>query len=94
MTPIACAICRRRSLNVALADRHVCDIAVEDFATVRRFHVFVIRNAAFCFAAQRNAAFSAEAQLQCPINDWRRPGLYAGLIKPCVARFGERLHEI
>ena len=61
---------------------------------MRGFHVFIIRDAAFYFAAQRNAAFSAEAQLQRPINDRRRTGLYAGLIKPCVARFRERLHEV
>ena len=85
---------QRSNLNVALADRHVCDVAIEDFATVRRFHVFIIGNAAFYFAAQRNAAFGAEAQLQRPIDDRRRTGLYAGLIKPCVARFRERLHEI
>ena len=61
---------------------------------MRRFHVFIIWDAAFYFAAQRNAAFGAEAQLQRPINDRRRTGLYAGLIKPCVARFRERLHEV
>jgi hypothetical protein len=31
-----CAICNGEP-DVALADRHVCDVAVEDFATVRRF---------------------------------------------------------
>ena len=82
------------NLNVALADRHVCDIAVEDFATVRGLHVFVVWNAALCFAAQWNAALCAEAQFQRPIDDGRRAGLYAGLIKPCIARFGECLHEI
>ena len=85
---------QRRHLNVPLADRHVCDVAIENFATVSRLHVFVIRNAAFRFAAQRDTAFRAEAELQRPINDWRRAGLYAGLIKPCVTRFSEGLHEI
>ena len=85
---------QRSNLSVALADRHICDVAIEDFATVRRFHVFIIWDAAFYFAAQRNAAFGAEAQLQRPINDRRRAGLYAGLIKPRIARFRERLHEV
>src|SRR5215216_2039039 len=67
------------SLDVALADRHVCDVAIENLATMRRFHVFIIWNPAFDFAPQRNAAFGAEAQLQRPINDRRRTGLYAGL---------------
>ena len=61
---------------------------------MRRFHVFIVWNAAFDFAAQRNAAFGAEAQFQRPINDRRRTGLYAGLVKPCVTRFRERLHEV
>src|SRR5947208_8405657 len=72
------------NLNVALADRHVCDIAVEDFATVRGLHVFVVWNAALCFAAQWNAALSAKSKFQRPITDRRRTGLDAGLIKPSV----------
>src|SRR4029078_3611992 len=59
-----------------------------------RFHVFIIWDPTFYFAAQRNATFGAEAQFQRPINDWRRTGLYAGLINPRVARFRERLHEV
>src|SRR4051812_18709192 len=82
------------NLDVTLSDRDVCDVAIENLATMRRFHVFIIWNAASDFAAQRNAALRAEAQLLRPINDRCRTCLYAGLIKPGVARFCERLHEV
>ena len=60
---------------------------------MRRFHVFIVWHAAFYFAAQRDAAFRAEAQLQRPIDDRRRTGLDADLIKPRVARFRQRLRR-
>ena len=85
---------QRRDLDVALTDRHVRDIAVENFAAVRGLHVFVVRDPAFSLAAQRNAAFGAKAELQSPIDDRPRAGLDPNLIKPCVAGFCERLDEI
>ena len=38
-------------LDVALADRHVCDVTVKNLAAMRCLHVFVIRDTAFRFAA-------------------------------------------
>jgi hypothetical protein len=52
---------QRRDLRVSLADGHVCDIAVKQFAAVRCLHVFIVWNAALRFAAQRDAALRAEA---------------------------------
>ena len=61
---------------------------------MRCFHVLVVRHAAFYFTAQRNAALRAKAKLQRPINDRFGAGLDSDLIKPGVARFGQRLDEI
>ena len=85
---------QRRDLHVALADGQIRDVAVEQFAAVRRFHVFVVRHATFRFAAQRNPAFRTEAESQCPVDDRLRAGLDSNLIKPGIARLRECLHEI
>ena len=54
---------QRRDLRVALADRQVCDVAIEQSAAVRCLHVFIVRNTALRLAAQRDAAFRAKPEL-------------------------------
>ena len=66
MIAIACAICSGVVWHVALADGEIGDVAIEQFSAVRRLHVLVVRHAAFHFAAQRNAAFRAEAKPSAP----------------------------
>ena len=85
---------QRRDLGVPLTDRQVCDVTVEQSAAVCRLHVFVVGHASFHLAPQRDAALRAKAQLERPINDRRGAGFDSDLIKPRVARFGERLNKI
>ena len=59
-----------------------------------RFHELVVRHAPVYFAAQRNSRPAAEPKSLRPLNDRLRPGLDSDLIKPGVARFRHRLHEI
>src|SRR2546430_1390818 len=58
------------------------------------FHIGIVRHAAFHLAANWNAAFGAEAQSLCPIDDGVSTGLYSNLVEPGVARFGQGLDEI
>ena len=85
---------QRRDLDVALTDRQVCDVAVEQFAAVSRFHVFIVRDASFRFAPQRNSALCAKTEFERPIDNRRGADLNADLIKPGVARFCQRLDKI
>ncbi len=59
-----------------------------------RFHVLIVRDASFRFSAQRNSALRAETKFESPFDDRLCAGLDADLIKPCVARFGQRLDKI
>src|SRR5438132_13528349 len=61
---------------------------------MRGLHVFIVRDAAFRLAAQRNAAFCPKPKLECPINDWFGAGFDSSLVEPGIARFGERLNKI
>src|SRR5206468_561231 len=82
------------NLDVALTDRHVCDVAVEQSAAVRCLHVFVVWHTTFHLAAQRDAALCAKAKLQRPLDDRFGASLDSCLVKPSVARFGERLDKV
>src|SRR6202011_5358293 len=67
---------------------------VKHLTPVRRLHVFVIRHPAFDFAAQGDSAFSSKSQFECPIDNRSCASLDSDLVKPSVARFGQRLDEI
>src|SRR5207249_4030175 len=85
---------QRCRLRVPLTDRQICNVAVEQFPAVSCFHVFVVRDASFRFAAQRDPALRAETELERPLDDRLRAGLNADLIKPRVARLSKRLDKI
>ena len=58
------------------------------------FHVFVVRDASFRFAPQRNPTLRAETELERPINDRLGANLNADLVEPGIARFCQRLDKI
>src|SRR5438034_10840671 len=61
---------------------------------MRGFHVFLVRHASIGFAAQRNSAFRSETEPLRPVNDRFCAGLDSDLVKPGVARFGQRLNKV
>src|SRR4051812_33144935 len=81
-------------LSIPLSNGKVRDIAVQDLAAMSGLHVIIVRHASIHFAAQRNTAFGPETKPKRPIDDWFCTDFDADLVKPGVARFGQRLHKI
>ena len=57
-------------------------------------HVFVVRHASVRLSLQRNPAFRAETEFGRPVENWTNAGLDPDLVKPGVARFGQRLDKV
>ena len=61
---------------------------------MRHLHVLIVRNASFDLAANRDSAFRAKPELECPIDNRLRTRSDADLVKPGVARFRQRLDKV
>ena len=84
----------RSDENVALADAHVGDVALEDFSFVDAEHVVVVGHVAGGFGFDGEACAASEAEEAGPLDDGLAAGFEADLVEVGIAGLGHGLLEV
>ena len=85
---------QRRDFHVALPDGKAGEIPIEHFPPVHLLHVFLVGNTSAGLGADGDAGAGAEPEISGPFPHAAGAGLDADLVKPGVARLGQRFAKV